>query len=208
MKEKLNIFGTRLLQFVFHPFMVMCYAAIVVMECNVFPFAFVDPLIKMLLIYAFLLMLFIFPMLFIILFNRQNFIKSYSNLSARDMNLVLLTVSFLCSITHWLLSTIEAPAVISMIPTLAMANIIGISIANQKVKINTYTLALSALMTYFIFVSAKYHSNMLIAIETTILAIGTINYVFIEQEISTLKLSLLSSALGIAATGISIFFIM
>ena len=76
MREKLKIFGTRLLQFVFHPLLVVCYAAIIVIECNVCPFAFLEHSEKELLIFSFMLLLFIFPMLFIIVLNKQNYIKT------------------------------------------------------------------------------------------------------------------------------------
>lgn len=94
MREKLKIFGTRLLQFVFHPLLVVCYAAIIVIECNVFPFAFVEFSIKELLIFSFMLLLFIFPMLFIIVLNKQNYIKTYSNFSTRDLTIVLIVITF------------------------------------------------------------------------------------------------------------------
>ena len=65
-------------------------------------------------------------------------------------------------------------------------------------------MALSALLTYFIFIATTYNNNLLFAIVATVLAIGTINYAFIEQKISTLSSSAMSSGLGIATTTISI----
>lgn len=206
MREKLKIFGTRLLQFVFHPLLVVCYAAIIVIECNVFPFAFVEFSIKRLVLFSFMLLLFIFPMLFIIVLNKQNYITSYSNFSNRDLKIVLTMISFSYLSTYWLLKTIEAPAILSMIPMVAMANIAGMAIINQKIKVDTYTLALSGLCTYFVFASTTYNSNLLTAITTTILALGIVNYTFIEQETSCLKSALTSCVAGIAITGISIFF--
>lgn len=100
----------------------------------------------------------------------------------------------------------NAPTIIRMIPTLAMANIAGIGIINPKIKVDIYTLSLSGLCTYFVFASTTYNSNLLTAITTTILALGIVNYTFIEQETSCLKSALTSCVAGIAITGISIFF--
>ena len=206
MREKLKIFGTRLLQFVFHPLLVVCYAAIIVIECNVFPFAFVEFSIKELVLFSFMLLLFIFPMLFIIVLNKQNYIKTYSNFSTRDLTIVLIVITFAYLTTYYLLSEMNAPTIIRMIPTLAMANIAGIGIINPKIKVDIYTLSLSGLCTYFVFASTTYNSNLLTAITTTILALGIVNYTFIEQETSCLKSALTSCVAGIAITGISIFF--
>ena len=206
MREKLKIFGTRLLQFVFHPLLVVCYAAIIVIECDVFPFAFVEFSIKELVLFSFMLLLFIFPMLFIIVLNKQNYIKTYSNFSTRDLTIVLIVITFAYLTTYYLLSEMNAPTIIRMIPTLAMANIAGIGIINPKIKVDIYTLSLSGLCTYFVFASTTYNSNLLTAITTTILALGIVNYTFIEQETSCLKSALTSCVAGIAITGISIFF--
>lgn len=206
MREKLKIFGIRLLQFVFHPLIVVCYAAIIVIECNVFPFAFLEHSEKELLIFSFMLLLFIFPMLFIIVLNKQNYIKTYSNFSTRDLTIVLIVITFAYLTTYYLLSEMNAPTIIRMIPTLAMANIAGIGIINPKIKVDIYTLSLSGLCTYFVFIASTFDSNLLIAITTALLALGIVNYVFIEQGISNLKSSLISSVAGITITGISIFF--
>lgn len=206
MREKPKIFGIRLLQFVFHPLIVVCYAAIIVIECNVFPFIFVSQSLKELLILYFLTMTFAIPMFFIIALNRKNRIKTYSNFSTHDLNIVLIIATLSYVITYYMLSEINTPAIIRIIPMLAMANIASIGIINLKIKVDIYTLALSGLCTYFVFVASAYKSNLLTAITTTLLALGTVNYTFIEEGISNLKSSLVSCVAGIAITGISIFF--
>jgi len=206
MREKPKIFGIRLLQFVFHPLIVVCYAAIIVIECNVFPFIFVSQSLKELLILYFLTMTFAIPMFFIIALNRKNRIKTYSNFSTHDLNIVLIIATLSYVITYYMLLEINTPAIIRIIPMLAMTNIAIIGIINLKMKVDIYTLALSGLCTYFVFVASAYKSNLLTAITTTLLALGIVNYTFIEEGISNLKSSLVSCVAGIAITGISIFF--
>ena len=204
MKKKLPILGTRLLEFIFHPLIVVCYAAIVIIKCNVSPFQFVSIELKKTLILVFLVMIFVIPMFYIIMLNRRNFINSYSNLSPHDLTLLLLSTSLFFAITYVFLSSINAPFTLQIIPMIAIANNICISIVKLKSKVNIYSMALSSLLTYFIFIATTYNNNLLFAIVATILASGTINYAFIEQKINTLSSSAMSSGLGIATTTISI----
>lgn len=207
MKEKLSILGIRLLEFIFHPLIVVCYAAIVVMECDVFPFMFVSTELKKLVAISFLIMTFIIPMFYIILLKHYNFIKSYSNFTTRDLMVLLFSTSLFFAIMHIFLSLINAPSILQIIPMLAIANNICISIISIKTKVNVYSMALSSLLTYFIFVATAYNSNLLFAIIATSLTIGIINYVFIEHGINTLLSSAISCGAGIIITSISILLI-
>ena len=205
MSTQMHILVSRLLQFVFHPLIVVCYAPIIVMQSNVLPFFFVPQQAKDILIQLFVWMIFIFPMLLIILLNKQKFLSSYSVLSPKDLRLVLIAVGFSLLTVWFVLWVVDVPTIVTIIPILAIVNEVIIFLLCKKVKLNVYSLSMSALLTYLVLVSVLCNHNLLLAILASILCVGIINFSFIEEEISSFKSVMISSAIGVVATAIAMF---
>lgn len=205
MKIDTHILFSRLLQLLFHPFAVVCYAAIVAIECNMMTPFYVPSPIKNLLIQLFVWILCIFPMLSILILKRRNVISSYTLLSVSELNPVIGINSFFFLVAAGVLHTIEAPFVLYIIPLLALLTFLFYYMVNLKLRLNIYIVSLSALLGYFIHSSIEYNYNLLPAIIATILIIGIVNYSFIEDEVINLKESLTSMAAGLFISLSSLF---
>ena len=200
-----NILITRLLQLLFHPFSVVCYAAIVGIECNMMTPLYIPTQVKSILIQLFVWILYIFPMISIMILKRRNIISSYTMLSTAELNPVIAINSFFYIVAIVLLYAIKAPFVLWIIPQLALLTFLFYYLVNIKIKLNIYIVSLSALLGYFIYSSVEYHYNLLSAIIATIIIIGVVNFSFIEEEIIELKGALLSMATGLFITLSSLF---
>ena len=200
-----HILITRLLQLLFHPFRVVCYAAIVAIECNMMTPLYISTEVKRILIQLFVWILYIFPMISIMILKRRNIISSYTMLSTAELNPVIATNSFFYIVATVLLYAIKVPFVLWIIPQLALLTFLFYYLVNIKIKLNIYIVSLSALLGYFIHSSIEYHYNLLSAIIATILIIGIVNFSFIEEEIIELKGALLSMATGLFITLSSLF---
>lgn len=200
-----HILITRLLQLLFHPFSVVCYAAIVAIECNMMTPLYIPTQVKSILIQLFVWILYVFPMISIIILKRRNIISSYTMLSTAELNPVIAINSFFYIVAIVLLYAIKAPFVLWIIPQLALLTFLFYYLVNIKIKLNIYIVSLSALLGYFIYSSVEYHYNLLSAIIATIIIIGVVNFSFIEEEIIELKGALLSMATGLFITLSSLF---